>query len=173
MALTIGVFNMTLTCVVTQFFNSLMSMGVETADCMKYMMIFGILGIVMSTIYGKMVDKFGAPKTGMVAAALYAVSVAGFCFHVPLLGALGLTVFVGAPILQPALTIHVFGAKEYQATNRYLAVIANLIGACAIPFMTVLYDATGGYALAYNILLVMNIVAFVLMLVCRKIYAED
>ena len=52
-------------------------------------------------------------------------------------------------------------------------VIANLIGACAIPFMTVLYDATGGYALAYNILLVMNIVAFVLMLVCRKTYAED
>lgn len=172
-ALTIGVFNMTLTCVVTQFFNSLMSMGVETADCMKYMMIFGILGIVMSPIYGKMVDKLGAPKTGMVAAALYAVSVAGFCFHVPLLGALGLTVFVGAPILQPALTIHVFGAKEYQATNRYLAVIVNLIGACAVPFMTVLYDMTGGYALAYNILLVMNIVAFALMLICRKTYAED
>ncbi len=72
-----------------------------------------------------------------------------------------------------ALTIHVFGAKEYRATNRYLAVIVNLIGACAVPFMTVLYDVTGGYALAYNILLVMNIVAFALMLICRKTYAED
>lgn len=52
-ALTIGVLTMTLTCVVTQFFNSLMSMGVEAGNCMKYMVIFGMLGIVMSPIYGK------------------------------------------------------------------------------------------------------------------------
>lgn len=172
-SLTIGILTMTLTCVVTQFFGSLMSMGVDTADCMKYMMIFGFLGIIMSTIYGKLVDKIGAPKTGMIAAALYALSVAGFCFHIPLLGAMGLTVFVGAPILQPVLTIHVFGAKEYQAANRYLDVIVKLIGACALPFMTVLYDVTGSYQLAYQILLVLNIFAFVLMLMCRNTYAEE
>lgn len=172
-ALTIGVLTMTLTCVVTQFFNSLMSMGVEAGNCMKYMVIFGMLGIVMSPIYGKMVDKIGAPKTGMVAAVLYILSVAGFCLKIPALGAMGLTVFVGAPILQPALTIHVFGAREYQSANRYISVLVNLIGACAIPFMTILYDLTGGYEMAYRILLVMNVVAFLFMMICKKTYVEE
>lgn len=173
LGLTIGIFNVTLTAVVTQFFNSMMAMGVEQSKCMTYMVIFGLLGIVMSTIYGRLVDKIGAPKTGVVAAILYAVSVAGFCFHIPLLGAIGLTVFVGAPVLQPALTIHIFGVDEYQAVNRFSAVVIGLIGASAIPFMTIIYDLTGGYTLAYQILLVLNIIALICMLLCKKSYANE
>ena len=168
----IGVFNMTLTAVITQFFGSLMGMGVSQSTCMTYMIIFGLLGIVMSPIYGKIADTMGAPKAGVVTAILYAAAVLGFCLHIPILAALGLTFFVGAPVLQPALTMHVFGGKEYQATNRYLAIVVNLIGACGLPFMTIIYDATGSYTLAYWILLALNILVLFLMLMCRKTYAE-
>lgn len=173
LGITIGVFNVTLTGVVTQFFNSMTAMGVEQSNSMKYMIVFGLLGIVMSPIYGKIVDKFGAPKTGVVAAVLYALSVAGFCFNIPILGALGLTFFVGAPILQPAITIHIYGVKEYQAVNRFSSVVIGIIGACAVPFMTVIYDLTGAYSLAYQILLVLNIVALICMLLCKKSYANE
>ena len=173
LGITIGVFNLTLTGVVTQFFNSMTAMGVEQSACMGYMVVFGLLGIVMSPIYGKIVDKFGAPKTGVIAAVLYALSVAGFCFNIPILGALGLTFFVGAPILQPALTIHIYGAKEYQAVNRFSSVVISIIGAFAVPFMTVIYDLTGAYSLAYQILLVLNIIALICMLLCKKSYANE
>lgn len=166
----IGIFNMTLTAVVSQFFNSLIGMGVSTSDCMLYMMIFGLLGIVMAPVYGKLVDRIGAPKTGVVIAVLYICSVAGFAFHIPFLGALGLTFFVGAPVLQPALTIHVFGAREYQAVNRHLAIIVNLIAACGIPFMTICFDLTGSYTLAHFLLLAFNVIVLILMSICRNTY---
>ena len=170
---TIGVFNMALGCVVSQFFNSLMGMGVPASSCMIYMMVFGLLGIVASPIFGKLVDKVGAQKTGVILAALICVSMAGFCIKVPIIAALGLTFFVGAPILQPAITMHVFGAQQYQATNRYLAMGANLIGACGIPFMTISLDLTGGYDVAYYALLALSVVTLLLMLICRKTYIED
>lgn len=169
----IGVFNMTLTAVISQFFNSLMGMGVELGSCMTYMLIFGLLGIVMSPIYGKLVDKIGAPKTGVVAALLYLVAVAGFCFKIPVVAALGLTFFVGAPVLQPALTMHVFGGREYQSTNRYLSIIINIIGACGIPFMTIINDLTGSFTLAFYVLLALNALVLLMMLVCRKTYVEE
>lgn len=169
----IGVFNMTLTAVISQFFNSLMGMGVEISSCMTYMLIFGLLGIVMSPIYGKMVDTVGAPKTGVITAFLYCVSIAGFCFKIPILAALGLTFFVGAPVLQPALTMHVFGGREYQAVNRYLAIVVNLIAACGIPFMTIFSDLTGSYTTAYFTLLIMNIIVLLLMIICKKTYVEE
>lgn len=168
----IGVFNMTLTAVISQFFNSLMGMGVEISSCMTYMLVFGMLGIVMSPIYGKLVDTIGAPKTGIVIAFLYCVSISGFCFNIPILAAMGLAFFVGAPVLQPALTMHVFGGREYQAVNRYLAIVVNLIAACGIPFMTIFADMTGSYKMAYLTLFGMNIVALLLMMICRKSYAE-
>lgn len=168
----IGVFNMTLTAVISQFFNSLMGMGVEISTCMTYMIIFGLLGIVMSPIYGKLVDTIGAPKTGIATALLYCISIAGFCFNIPVLAALGLTFFVGAPVLQPALTMHVFGGREYQAVNRYLAIVVNLIGACGIPFMTIFADMTGSYTMAYFTLFAMNIIVLLLMMICRKTYVE-
>lgn len=171
--LSIGIFNMTLSAVISQFFNSLMGMGVEMSTCSTYMLVFGLLGIVMSPIYGKIVDKLGAPKTGILVAALYSIAVAGFCFNIPILGALGLTVFVGAPILQPALTMHVFGGREYQAANRYLSIVSNIIAACGIPFMTIFMDSTGSYTMAYYTLLAMNVLALVLMLLCRDTYAEE
>lgn len=169
----IGVFNMTLAAVISQFFNGMLSMGVEMGTCMTYMVIFGLLGIVMSPIYGKLVDKLGAPKTGVVAAVLYLVSIAGFCFRIPIMGALGLTFFVGAPVLQPALTMHVFGGREYQGANRYLSIVVNIVAACGIPFMTIFADLTGGYAMAYYVLLALNVVVLLLMLMCRKTYADD
>lgn len=168
----IGIFNMTLTAVISQFFNSLMGMGVEMSSCMTYMLIFGMLGIVMSPIYGKLVDTIGAPKTGIVVAFLYCISIAGFCFNIPILAAMGLTFFVGAPVLQPALTMHVFGGREYQAVNRYLAIVVNLVAACGIPFMTIFADMTGTYKMAYFTLFAMNIVVLLLMMICRKTYVE-
>lgn len=169
----IGVFNLTLSAVISQFFNGMMGMGLEMSAAMTYMIVFGLLGIVMSPIYGKLVDKLGAPKTGVVAAVLYCISVAGFCFNIPILGALGLTFFVGSPILQPALTIHVFGGREYQAANRYLQIVVNIIAACGIPFMTIFMDLTGSYTMAYYALLALNVVVLLLMLTCKKTYAED
>jgi predicted MFS family arabinose efflux permease len=169
----IGIFNMTLQAVITQFFGSLLGMGVPQTLCMTYMVVFGLLGVVMSPIYGKLVDKLGAPKTGVIAAILYIVSIAGFAFHIPLVAATGLTFFVGSPILQPALTMHVFGGREYQAANRYITVGANIIAACGIPFMTIFYDMTSSYTTAYYTLLVLNIVVLLLMLLCRNTYVED
>lgn len=169
----IGVFNLTLAAVISQFFNSLMSMGLEMSTCSMYMLIFGVLGIAMSPVYGKLVDKVGAPKTGVICAALFLVSVAGFAFKIPIAAALGLTFFVGSPVIQPALTIHVFGGREYQSANRYLSIVINLIAACGIPFMTIFYDATGSYQMAYYVLLAMNAVALVLLLTCNKSYADD
>ena len=168
-----GVFNMTLQAVISQFFNSLVGMGLEISACMTYMLVCGLLGIVMSPIYGKLVDKLGAPKTGVIAAVLYCASIAGFCLNIPILGALGLTFFVASPVLQPALTMHVFGGREYQATNRYLSIVANLIAACGIPFMTIFHDVTGSYTPAYYVLLALNALVLVLMLICRKTYADD
>jgi predicted MFS family arabinose efflux permease len=169
----VGIFNMTMSCVVTQFFGSLLGMGVSQQMCMTYMLIFGLLGVVMSPIYGKLVDKLGAPKTGVVAAILYIAAVSGFCFHVPVLGATGLTFFVGAPVLQPALMMHVFGGREYQATSRYINIGASVISACGLPFMTMFYDASGSYTPAYYTLLALNFVALLMMLFCRKTYIEE
>ncbi|MCD8341752.1 MAG: MFS transporter [Clostridiales bacterium] len=169
----IGVFNLTLAAVISQFFNSLMSMGLELSTCSLFMLIFGILGIVMSPIYGKLVDVLSAPRAGVVCAILYLVSVAGFAFQIPIVAALGLTFFVGSPVIQPALTIHVFGGREYQAANRYLSIVINLIAACGIPFMTIFYDATGSYQMAYYVLLALNVAALVLMLTCNKTYGDD
>jgi predicted MFS family arabinose efflux permease len=168
-----GIFNMTLQAVITQFFGSLLGMGVSQQMCMTYMLVFGLLGVVMSPIYGKLIDKLGAPKTGVVAAVLYIAAIVGFCLHIPLLAATGLTFFVGSPVLQPALTIHVFGGREYQAANRYTTVGASVISACGIPFMTIFFDATGSYTMAYYTLLVLNIVVLVLMLACRNTYIDD
>ncbi len=169
----IGVFNLTLAAVISQFFNGLMSMGVEMGTAMMYMMIFGILGIAMSPIYGWLVDKIGAPNTGVICAALIAFSVLGFVIHVPIIAALGLTFFVGSPVIQPAITMYVFGGREYQNANRYLSIVINLIAACGIPFMTIFFDATGSYEMAYIVLFVLNIIALIGMLMCRKSYAED
>lgn len=168
-----GIFNMTLTSVISQFFNSLMGMGININSCMTYMLIFGLLGIVASPIYGKLVDKIGAVKTSIILALLYCIAIAGFCFNNPILAALGLTFFVGAPILQPALTMHVFGGRQYQAANRYLAIVVNLLAACGIPFMTICADLTGSYNIAYIILLALNIIVLILMMMCRKTYIED
>ncbi|MCD8161071.1 MAG: MFS transporter [Clostridiales bacterium] len=168
-----GVFSLTLAAVISQFFNSLMSMGLEMSTCSMYMLIFGLLGIVMSPIYGKMVDKLGAPKAGVVCAVLYLVSIAGFAFKIPVVAALGLTFFVGSPVIQPALTIHVFGGREYQSANRYLSIGVNLIAACGVPFMTIFFDATGSYQMAYYVLLALNAVVVLLMLTCNKSYADD
>jgi predicted MFS family arabinose efflux permease len=164
---------MTLQAVITQFFGSLLGMGVSQQMCMTYMLVFGLLGVVMSPIYGKLIDKLGAPKTGVVAAVLYIAAIVGFCLHIPLLAATGLTFFVGSPVLQPALTIHVFGGREYQAANRYTTVGASVISACGIPFMTIFFDATGSYTMAYYTLLALNIVVLVLMLACRNTYIDD
>lgn len=163
---------MVVAAVISQFFNSLTGMGVEMSTCMMYMMIFGLLGIVMPPIYGKIIDALGAPNAGVLCAALYIVAIAGFVFNIPVIAAAGLTFFVGAPVLQPALTIHVFGGKEYQAANRYLNIGTNLIAACGIPFMTVFYDVTGSYRMAYYVLLLMNVIVLLLMLTCRKTYAD-
>lgn len=168
-----GIFNMTLTAVISQFFNSLMGMGVNMNNCMTYMLVFGLLGIVASPIYGKLVDKVGAVKTSTILALLYCVAITGFCFNIPIMAALGLTFFVGSPVLQPALTMHVFGGREYQATNRYLSIVVNLLSACGIPFMTISADMTGSYSIAYTILLALNIIVLILMLTCRRTYIED
>ncbi len=173
-----GIWNMTLSAVITQFFGSVMGAGYDMGFAMMLMVVFGLLGIVMSPIYGKIVDKLGAPASGIVCAALYLVSIIGFAFSSSgsivfiILAALGLTFFVGAPVLQPALTMHVFGPQEYQATNRYLNIVVNLIAACGLPFMTIFYDTTGSYQMAYYTLLVLNVIVLVLMLSCRRTYTD-
>lgn len=168
----IGVFNLTLSAVISQFFNSLLHMNVSMNLCMTYMLIFGLLGIVISPVFGKLIDKMGAPKAGIVISFLYCISVAGFCFQIPLLAACSIAFFVGAPIIQPALTMHVFGGPEYPAVNRYLSIGSNLIGACGIPLMTVLYDTTGSYHIAYYLLLALNILVLILMSICKNTYIE-
>nr|WP_314931398.1 MFS transporter [Shuttleworthia satelles] len=169
----IGIFNMTLTAVVTQFFNSLMGMGLKMGTCMTYMVIFGLLGIVTAPIFGKLVDSIGAHMTGVILALLFVLTVCGFAFHIPLLAAAGLAFFVGTPILQPALTMNIFGGAEYQATTRYFSIVINLIAACGIPFMTIFFDLTGSHQMAYYVLLVMNVIALLLMAICNKTYVEE
>lgn len=169
----IGIFNMTLTAVVTQFFNSLMGMGLKMGTCMTYMVIFGLLGIVTAPIFGKLVDSIGAHMTGEILALLFVLTVCGFAFHIPLLAAAGLAFFVGTPILQPALTMSIFGGAEYQATTRYFSIVINLIAACEIPFMTIFLDLTGSHQMAYYVLLVMNVIALLLMAICNKTYVEE
>lgn len=169
----IGIFNMTLTAVVTQFFNSLMGMGLKMGTCMTYMVIFGLLGIVTAPIFGKLVDSIGAHMTGVLLALLFVLTVCGFAFHISLLAAAGLAFFVGTPILQPALTMSIFGGAEYQATTRYFSIVINLIAACGIPFMTIFLDLTGSHQMAYYVLLVMNVIALLLMAICNKTYVEE
>lgn len=169
----IGIFNMTLTAVVTQFFNSLMGMGLKMGTCMTYMVIFGLLGIVTAPIFGKLVDSIGAHMTGVILALLFVLTVCGFAFHIPLLAAAGLAFFVGTPILQPALTMSIFGGAEYQATTRYFSIVINLIAACGIPFMTIFLDLTGSHQMAYYVLLVMNVIALLLMAICNRTYVEE
>lgn len=174
-----GVFNMTITCVIAEYVIRMTELNIDLEKAFGMLAIAGVAGIFASPVYGVLVDKFGAPKATALLGLFDTLMMVGFRFGSPdrmafiYMGVAGIALFSGTPTLHPGLTIHVFGAKEYQAANRYLSIVINLIAAGAVTFMSLIKDMTGTLNLAYTIMAVLDAVAMVLVFTIKKTYAEE
>lgn len=164
-----GVFSMVITCSVAVFSIRMDEVGISPSLYGVLLLIAGVCGILASPIYGTIIDKIGAPKAGAVLGICDTLMMLGLAFCNadrvwPIyLAAFGIAMMAGTPAVQPALTIHVFGPREYQAANRYLNIVVNLIGACALLYVSVIHDMTGSYTMAYLIMAVLCLVCAVAM----------
>ena len=123
-----------------------------------------------------MIDKFGPSKAGALLGICDTLMMLGLAFgngtriYPIYIAAFGVAMMAGTPAVQPALTISVFGAKEYQSANRFLSIVINLISACALLYMSIIHDMTGSYTMAYLIMSVICAICTVLMLATRRSY---
>lgn len=174
-----GIFNMAITAVVTEYIIRMQEMNISVDKALIMLSAAGILGIFASPLYGILIDKIGAPKAAALLAIFDTAMMLGFRFGssenmwLVYIAIAGIALFAGTPTLHPSVTIHVFGAKEYQSANRYLSIVVNLIAACAVTFMSVIKDITGSFDLAYMILAVLCLVSAGLMLSIRHTYGEE
>lgn len=123
-----------------------------------------------------MIDKFGPSKAGALLGSFDTLMMLGLAFgngtriYPIYIAAFGVAMMAETPAVQPALTISVFGAKEYQSANRFLSIVINLISACALLYMSIIHDMTGSYTMAYLIMAVICAICTVLMLATRRSY---
>ena len=165
-----GIYSMVITCSIAVFSIRMDEVGISPALYGVLLLVAGVCGILAGPIYGIIIDKLGAPKAGAILGICDMLMMVGLAMANArriwpvYLAAFGVAMMAGTPAVQPALTIHVFGPKEYQAANRYLNIVINLISACALLYMSVIHDMTGSYTLAYVIMTVLCAVSAVAMM---------
>lgn len=174
-----GIFNMAITCVMGVFSIRIVDVGINNSLAYGALAAAGIIGIFVSPVYGILIDKIGAVKSTALLGLFDTLMFVGFLFGSGnnmiffYLGIAGVALFVGTPVLNPGLLMSLFGAKEFQAVNRYLNIVINLIAACAVTFMFAIKDITGSFNLGYLIMAILCAVAMILILTIRKSYAEE
>lgn len=152
---------------VMAFFVARMKMkGVNAAVYLPALTVSALLGIACSNLLGTVSDKHGTPKASLILCCAFLLVLFPLLFlaHNTILmvclatiGIAGIT--GGTPSLCPAMTIHVFGRKNYQAANRWIYTVQNVIGAFAVLFMSAIFTATGDLAAAYWIMIGFVVIA--------------
>ncbi len=129
----------------------------------------------MSYFYGWLDDKIGTIKTCIILAVLYVVML--FALY---LGSADRMIFIyiavvgmasmtgGTPHMHPSSLMSVFGAKEYQNANRYIAIGIALISSYAIQLMSNILDMTGSLDMGYIVFAVLSAVAAVCLILTNK-----
>lgn len=169
-----GIYSMAITCSIAVFSIRMDEVGISPALYGVLLLAAGVCGILAGPIYGVIIDKLGAPKAGAVLGICDMLMMVGLAMANAqrvwpvYLAAFGVAMMAGTPAVQPALTIHVFGPKEYQAANRYLSIVVNLISACALLYMSVIHDITGSYTMAYIVMTMLCAISAVAMMAIKN-----
>jgi hypothetical protein len=151
------------------FFVPRMNMtGTDMSVTLTWLSIAAICAMPVSYILGVIDDKFGTVTASLILCLTYLLALISLlkmtANNIPLLAlaAFGIAgVTGGTPNLHPSITAYVYGRQNYQAANRWIMAIQAIIMAFAIYFMSAILDATGSLDLAYEIMIVMVIIATV------------
>lgn len=171
-----GLLQFCIVCIMAFFVTRMNMSGTAIGTTLLWLSIAAIMGMPISYILGMIDDRFGTVTASLVLCATYLLALVSLLMmtanNIPLIalaafGIAGLT--GGTPNLHPSITAYVYGRKNYQAANRWIMAIQAIIMAFAIYFMSSILDATGSLDLAYQIMIVMVLVAAgALVLIGRK-----
>lgn len=176
-----GVFMFCLTGSMANFVGILTSKGIDIVQTISYLSVGALLGIPISYLFGWIDDKIGSIK---------ATFILGICFCLTALNILLIkgpestvnlmltSFFIGCmtgalPNLQPSSAAFVFGRKYFMHLQRYVGVVTSIIAAFTVSFIAMLKDLTGGYQLAFQIILGGCVVATLLVLTLKSHAPEN
>jgi Na+/melibiose symporter-like transporter len=163
-------------CCIMPFFVVRMNMTGSTPPLfLAFLSAAAIGGIFSSNFFGFLDDKFGTVKASLALGVAYLCAICGLLFmtkdNIPLLvvTAIGIAGMSGGTgTLHPSITTYVYGRKLYQAANRWIMTVQSIIMAFAIYFMSAIMDKTGSLALAYEIMIILIVIAFVCLFVIGR-----
>lgn len=170
-----GILNWCIVCVSGFFVVNMINSSVDQTVYLQWLAIGSVLGIPASYILGVIDDKLGTPKASLILCALFLVALFGMIFiegnnilllFMVAIGTAGMS--GGTANLHPSMTAYVFGNKNFQAANRWIAALQGLISAFAASFMAVMLDATGSCKLAYQIDIILVIIAAICIFIVGK-----
>lgn len=175
-----GIFNGAIGPIMGFFIVRMAEVGVELPMALTIISSASILGIFLSYIFGYLDDKLGTP----IAARLLGFTFIGACilfyfgnaqriYLIWIAAIMMASIVGGTPNLHPSSIIHVFGAREYQAANRYIQIGIGIISAFGIQLMSILLDKTGSLNAGYLAFAVLSIIGTVCMFMLRHQYIEE
>jgi MFS family permease len=134
-----------------------------------------ILGIPFSCLFGCIDDRFSTIKASYFLCLTFIMSLLGLrymkanCSWMLALTAIGIAgVTGGTPTLHPSITSYVFGRKQYQAANRWIMTVQAILMAFSLYFMSSILDLTGSLDLAYDIMVILIVIAIICLAVIGK-----
>jgi len=175
-----GIFNGTIGPVMGFFLVRMQEIGVSTAMGLTILSVSSMLGIVLSYAFGWIDDKYGTPFASRILGFTFVIACFLFYFgnadrivFLWIAAIMMASIVGGTPNLHPSSIIHVFGPKEYQAANRYIAIGMGILSSFGVQLMSILLDKTGSLTMGYLILGILNIVATICMFLIRRQYIDE
>lgn len=158
----------------------MMNSGVETNTYLLALSVGSLLGFPLSYILGVIDDKLGTAKASIVLCFFFLIAlialltVKNLGVVMIVLAAVGIGGMTGGvPNLSPSMTAYVYGVKNFQAANRWIKALQDLLVAPAPFFMAMFLDKTGTLTVAYYILIVMVLISIVLFAILGKTPDHD
>lgn len=152
--------------VMPNFMPRMLAVGFSKNLTLTLLTVATVCGMPISYIFGWVNDRFGAPKACITLGFAYIMTVLSFHLAQPgmewmlFFAVLGIGCITGGTAsLYPALAMHIYGQEHFAHVNRYIMTIQNIIVAFAVSFMSAIQTATGSLDGAFDVLLIMAVLA--------------
>ncbi len=166
--------------IMPNFILRMASVGVDINTSLILLSAAALLGIPISYLFGWLDDKFGTSNASTVLGITFLITMICLLLGsadnmlVLFIGVVGIASIIGGtPNLAPSNTAWVFGRKAFEHVNRQTMTIMNIIPAFALTFMSMIFDHTGSFNLAYKIMIGMAIIATVIIFFIKTTYDPE
>lgn len=150
-------------------------MGYTTTQMTLFTFGFSIFGAVLSFISGVLDDKLGTHRATIVMVVLFFFGTIGLRFGTPdrswmmWFGIVTLGGIVGAtPNLNPSHAVYTYGRKSYDQVYKYLNTLVCIPASFSVSFVTMLYEKSGSYDLAYTIMIPISAMIVICVLLMNR-----